>query len=324
MEPDIDARIMDLTNLINTTYRCLSMDFSSVARFFTLDVLSTVAFGAPFGFLAANKDLWDYNKESSRFLLVLELALQHKFFRSILYSRPVQAIAGPKETDKTGIGPVLGVARKAVAERFGPNPKVQKDMLGLFVSKGLSQLQCEAEAFLQIIAGSDSTTTVLRSTMFLLAGSPRAYEKLRAEIDHAVQQGRISSPVMRYSEAQSLEYLNACIWEGLRMYPPLFGLKSKVAPATGETIKGMYFPGGTEIAVCDAALCRNKVIFGEDSDVFRPERWLEVDVEVKNKYIRTVDMIFGSGRFVCLGRHIAMMELHKALGEVSPCARIPR
>ncbi|KIW99911.1 uncharacterized protein Z518_10839 [Rhinocladiella mackenziei CBS 650.93] len=217
LEPDIDARVVDLVNLIKTTYDGITMDFSDVARFFTLDVLSTVAFGAPFGILAA---------------------------------------AGPKETDKVGMGPVLAIARKAVAERYDPDPKAKKDMLGYFVDKGLNQLQCEVEANLQIVAGSDSTTTVPRSAMFLLTGSPSAYGKLRAEIDGAIGAGKMSFPVIKYSEAQKLPYLHACIWESLRVYPPLFGLKSKLAPPGGETMKGIFFPEGTEVGSCDAAMCR--------------------------------------------------------------------
>jgi hypothetical protein len=34
------------------------MDMAYVSQYFTLDVLSTIAFGEPFGYMAANKDLW--------------------------------------------------------------------------------------------------------------------------------------------------------------------------------------------------------------------------------------------------------------------------
>jgi len=34
------------------------MDMAHVSQYFTLDVLSTIAFGEPFGYMAANKDLW--------------------------------------------------------------------------------------------------------------------------------------------------------------------------------------------------------------------------------------------------------------------------
>ncbi|KAK3047048.1 hypothetical protein LTR09_011473 [Extremus antarcticus] len=318
LESDVDARIMDLVDLINVKYHKTPMDLAEITRFFTLDVLSTIAFGGPFGFMAENKDLWDYNKESSNFLLILNLVLNHKFFRWIFFQPWFQAAAGPKDTDKKGMGPMLGVARKAVAERYGPDRKVKKDMLGHFVEKGLSQVQCEVEAELQIVAGSDSTTTVLRSTLFLLMANPVAYNKLRDEIDSNV--GVISFPVVKYNEAQKLPYLSAVIWEGLRMYSPLFGLKGKCSPPGGETVKGVYYPEGLEMSICNEALCRNPDVFGEDAEIFRPERWIEADDDTRKKYTRVVDAIFGSGRFLCLGRHIAMMEVHKTFVEVSSAA----
>lgn len=289
------------------------MDFASIARFFTLDVLSTIAFGRPFGFMSANRDLWEYNKSTSSNMFLLELVINHFSFRWLFSSWPVQALGAPKTTDKQGMGPMLAFARKAVEERFGPKPIAKQDMLGHFINKGLTQVQCEAEANLQIIAGSDSTTTILQSTVFLLVGSPFAYNRLREELDGAAE---LTPATIKYSETLKLPYLQAVIWEGLRLFPPLFGLKAKIAPPGGDTIKGIYYPEGTEMSICDDALCRNTEIFGSDARLFRPERWIEADADKKIKYRQTVDSVFGSGRFQCLGRHIAMMELHKAIAEV--------
>lgn len=313
LESDIDARIGDLIYLIRNTYNGVSMDFANLARFFTLDVLSTVAFGSPFGFMAANEDLWGYNKLNASFMILLGLQANHtSIYR--FFSQPwVLALAAPKVTDKAGIGPALAFARKAVSERYGPDAKVRKDMLGSFVDKGLDQQQSEVEAFLQIIAGSDSTTGVLRALVFLLAASPPVYAKLQAELDRSAA---ASPGVIKYSEALKLPYLRACIWEALRMFPPLFGLKSKCAPPGGETVNGVFFPEGTEMSICDDAVCRRPDIFGEDSHIFRPERFLEGDEELRNKRTRTVEVVFGTGRFQCLGKHIAWMELHKVIFEV--------
>ncbi|EME82347.1 uncharacterized protein MYCFIDRAFT_59503 [Pseudocercospora fijiensis CIRAD86] len=314
LEPDMEARIGDLIELLRK-HEGTSVDFASVARYFTLDVLSTLAFGRPFGFMAADEDLWEYNKTSRDFMLILGLTANHSPIRWLLSLDWVQALAAPKLTDKTGLGPALAFARKAVAERFGPDAKVKKDMLGSFVEQGLPQLQCEAESFLQIIAGSDSTTTALRSCIFLLAGSPRVYCKLRHEVDAASSQAPTGS-VIKYAAAQKLPYLKAVIQEALRLFPPLFGLKEKTAPPGGEEVGGIFFPEGTGVAICDDAVCRKKDIFGEDAHIFRPERFLEKDEALNAKRFRTVDVIFGTGRFQCLGKHIATMELHKSIFEI--------
>ena len=321
LEPSIDARVAELMQLVRAKYNGTIIDMSKVARYFTLDVLSTVAFAAPFGFMQANDDLWDYNKANEDFMTILVLTAHHSFIRWLLFTPVMQWLAGPKITDKTGLGPALAFARKAVAERYGPDPKKQQDMLGYFVEKGLSQTQCEVEAFVQIIAGSDSTTTVVRSMMYLLVGNGAAYSKLRHEVDRAVSEGTVSDPVVTYAEAQRLPYLAACIWEGLRMYPPLFGLKSKIAPPGGEQIKEYFFPEGAELGSCDYAFVRSKGIFGEDADIFRPDRWIDASQDEKVKFRYTVDTIFGSGKYRCLGRHIAFIELYKVLFEVSVRSR---
>lgn len=314
LEPDIDARVGDLIQLIRKR-KGKSMDFALTARYFVLDSLSTVAFGRPFGFMAADCDLWDYNKTASDFLLILGLTANHSSIRALLSQDWVQALAAPKLTDKSGIGPALAFARKAVAERYGPDAKQRKDMLGSFVAKGLSQVQCEVEAFLQIMAGTDSTTTILRCIMFLLTSNPMAYAKLRAEVDGLTS--NIAPGPARYTELLKLGYLKAAIWETIRLFPPLFGLKEKCAPPGGEEVNGIFYPGGVGVAICDDAVCRKKEIFGEDSDIFRPERFLEGDEVLQRKRLQTVEVVFGSGRFQCLGKHIAMMELHKAVFEVS-------
>lgn len=153
--------------------------------------------------------------------------------------------------------------------------------------------------------------------MYLLVSNATAYMKLKSEIDRAVSEGSVSDPVITYAEAQRLPYLSACVWEGLRMYPPLFGLKSKIAPPGGEQVKDYFFPEGIELGSCDYSFVRSKEVFGEDADIFRPDRWIEASQEQKIKYRYTVDTIFGSGKYQCLGRHIAFMELHKVFFEVS-------
>jgi len=320
LESDVDSLVLELIQLIKREYTGKVMDFARLAQYFTLDVLSKVAFGTAFGYLEANEDLYDYNKTSAQFLPILELITNHASIRAILNSRPVQALAAPKGTDKIGQGRILGIAQRAVAERYGPDAKFKRDMLGSFVSRGLTQQEAESESHLQIMAGSDSTSTALRVTFMYIVSNPVAYSKLLAEINTAIDQGAISHPVIKYREALQLPYLQACIWEGLRICPPLFGLQSKLAPPQGETVNDSFFPGGTEIGTCPSMVTRRKDIFGNDADIFRPERWIEADPSTRAKYERQTEVIFGSGRYICLGKNIAWIELSKAFVEV--CAPV--
>ena len=51
-------------------------------------------------------------------------------------------------------------------------------------------------------------------------------------------------------------------------------------------------------------------------NVFRPERWLETPEPQLQEMERSVELIFGYGRFKCLGRSVALVELNKIFVEV--------
>jgi cytochrome P450 len=109
----------------------------------------------------------------------------------------------------------------------------------------------------------------------------------------------------------------AVIYEGLRIHPPSLILANKQVPPEGDTIDGKFVPGGTNIAQNTWCLMRNKAIFGQDPEVFRPERWLGIDASRKTQMERTTELMFGYGRWMCAGKHIAFMELNKIFFEVS-------
>ena len=91
---------------------------------------------------------------------------------------------------------------------------------------------------------------------------------------------------------------------------------SKVVPPEGDTINGLFIPGGTEIAKNDWAIQRDKKVYGEDSMLFRPERWLEAKGERLEKMERSLGLAWGYGKYSCLGKNIALMVLNKAFVEV--------
>jgi cytochrome P450 len=61
---------------------------------------------------------------------------------------------------------------------------------------------------------------------------------------------------------------------------------------------------------------RNKSVFGNNAEIFRPKRWLEAKGERLVKMERTIDLIFGHGKYQCLGQNIAWMELNKIFFEL--------
>jgi len=64
---------------------------------------------------------------------------------------------------------------------------------------------------------------------------------------------------------------------------------------------------------------RNKGIFGEDADEFRPERWLQREGEDEEAFKErmqlwgTAHLVFGGGSRICLGRNLSLMEVYKVV-----------
>lgn len=172
------------------------------------------------------------------------------------------------------------------------------------------------------IAGSDTTATAIRMILLSLLSNPQAFTALRAEIDTLISKKMIGSPI-KGSEARFMPYLQAVIREGLRLYPPSTGIVSKQIPSEGDIIHGYRLPSGTQLGENVCSIGRSKDIFGPDAHLFRPERWIEAatsDDEGRYKaMISTADLVFGHGKFYCMGRNIALMELNKVFVEVNSC-----
>jgi cytochrome P450 len=68
-------------------------------------------------------------------------------------------------------------------------------------------------------------------------------------------------------------------------------------------ILGEHIPGGT-IVGCNAwVVHRRPEIFGEDVDIFRPERWLEAS-PAQLKEMKATMFQFGAGARTCIGKNI--------------------
>jgi benzoate 4-monooxygenase len=51
----------------------------------------------------------------------------------------------------------------------------------------------------------------------------------------------------------------------------------RVVPEGGLTVLGQFFPEGTVLSVPSYSIHRDTSVWGEDVEVYRPERWFERD-----------------------------------------------
>lgn len=196
-----------------------------------------------------------------------------------------------------------------------------------------------AWTFSNVIAGSDSVGSLMRTTLYNLLVYPHTLDKLFNELKGA----NVSRPYPTWTEIRNLPYLDACVLEGIRMHPPFALPFERVVPKGGITIAGQYLPEGTDVGGNAYVVNRHKGWFGDDAEFWRPERWLEKDEAHKRKleagiltvstchhgrgpdsgfalswslYIAlllTVLPKFGGGRRICIGRYVGILEIKKIL-----------
>ncbi|KAK1657049.1 cytochrome P450 [Colletotrichum godetiae] len=312
LEAKIDESVLRLMSMIDTyASQDKRFDFGLKAQYFTLDVISDLAFGKPFGDLASDSDVYDYIHTTEQSMPNIVVAAVLPSLLHVL-SWPLLRRLMPSENDATGFGRLIRMAKEIAGERFGPSKKTRQDMLGSFVAHGLTQKEASSEILMQILAGSDTTATAIRATLLHLITNPRVLATLRAEIERF----RPSWPVVKEAEARQMTYLQAVIKEGLRIFPPVVGQMSKEVPKGGDTFKGVYLPEGTRIGYGAWGIFRRGDVWGQDADDFRPDRWLTADAETLRSMEATLELVFGHGKWKCLGRNVAMMELQKIFVEL--------
>lgn len=173
------------------------------------------------------------------------------------------------------------------------------------------------------VAGTETTSVALKMTLLCLLTTPPSYQKAQAEIDayYTSRPNLQTDPtsIIPYTDAKSLPYIQACIREALRLWPPAAGLFTKQVPDNGgDTLHGYYLPPGTEIGQSMMGVGRDPTLFGvtEDAQIFRPERWFEAEPQRFEHMVSAVELVFSNAKYVCQGKPIALMELAKFFVEV--------
>ena len=152
--------------------------------------------------------------------------------------------------------------------------------------------------------------------VFHIARNPDVQKRLQDEL-HNAEKGMIPSKeaILSYDQALQLPYLSACIRESLRYTPSIAQIPRESPPGTGLKLLGEYVPPGTSVSTSAWMVGRDPTLYGEDADIYRPSRWLEAAPD-QLKQRDKLDFTFGYGARKCLGRHVASIQLWKAVAEV--------
>ncbi|XP_038572270.1 cytochrome P450 2J2-like isoform X1 [Micropterus salmoides] len=151
-----------------------------------------------------------------------------------------------------------------------------------------------------IEAGTETSSTTLRWGLVYMMHYPEIQEKVQAEIDRVIGQSR--QPNM--ADRPNMPYTDAVIHEIQRMgnIVPL-GFPKMASKDT--TLGGYFIPKGTFISTILASVLFDKNEWATPH-VFSPEHFLDSEGQFRR---RDAFLPFSAGKRVCLGEHLARMEL---------------
>ncbi|MED0906268.1 bifunctional cytochrome P450/NADPH--P450 reductase [Bacillus nitratireducens] len=154
-----------------------------------------------------------------------------------------------------------------------------------------------------LIAGHETTSGLLSFALYFLVKNPHILHKATEEATRV-----LIDPVPTYRQVKQLKYITMVLNESLRLWPtaPAFSLYPKEDTVLG----GEYLlKQGEEIKVLIPQLHRDKIIWGEDVEEFRPERFENPSTIPQHAF-----KPFGNGQRACIGQQFAIHEAALVLG----------
>ena len=332
MEPLVDEQLVYWLSRLDELYASPTVskaaetggkpfDFCPWAVYMAYDVMSEVGFGAPFGFVSRGGDVADLLKGLRAGLLPFGIMARMYPLTNLIKKTWLGAkLFVVKPEHKNGFGALMRFRDTLIEKRLQDvreGKTVRHDLLQNFLEardendQPLPLDYIKAEVLIVLLAGADSTGTAFQALVKYLLTNPAIHAKVMAEIDAATRAEKLSSPIPQQQEVLThCPYYVACVREAMRLVPSASSIFPRLVSKGGMELAGRYVPEGLEVTANTYLANRDRGIYGDDADEFRPERWLESEERAREytKYSFT----FGYGSRMCLGQHLAKMEMYKA------------
>jgi len=342
-EPFVDSTTELFLNQTDKLYANAreSCDFARWLQFYAFDVIGEMTYSKRHGFLEENKDVDGIIDYIANLFNYVAPVGQIPILDLLFLKNPIYLLAA-KYGLVDATFPVARFAQLRVAERYPtstsdsksslpstePKPTSQPDLLSKFMQAKIDRPEFMTDSLVMTMAvsmafaGSETTAISLSAVFYYLLKNPQCMEKLYEELDEKAREGHFGDNekgVVTWSESQGLPYMDACIKEAFRLHPAPGLPLERIVPAQGAEIAGHFVKGGTIVGCSAWVIHRDKEVFGEDVEVFRPERWLVDEHENKEaeekriKEMSGVMLQFGMGARTCIGKNISLLEIYKVV-----------
>jgi len=330
-EPLVDRSIRVLFRQLDHLYESTATPchIFEWLQYYAFDVIGELTCSASFGFLEGARDVDGIMEALNKSMDYSAAVGQVPWLDYWLKKNPLRAkMARPT-------GPVMKFTQQRLEERLeaeGKRSAVVEDSGSRkvdFVDRFLAAKESHPEVVndkqilsymtTNIRAGSDTTAISLRAILYYTIKHPAVYAKLMRELEDAHSSGSLSVPAT-WKQSQELPYFDAVVKEALRLHPAVGLILERIVPSNGLRLDcGHVLPPGTIVGASPWVMHRDQRVFGEDVDVFRPERWLRADDELPGDFearlhdMTRATMTFGKGSRTCIGRNISLLEIYKML-----------
>ncbi|KAI3332133.1 cytochrome P450 [Xylariaceae sp. AK1471] len=315
LEPQVDELVTELLGKLDDVASSAQIiDFGYWLQLFAFDVIGAVSYSKPYGFVSSGSDSLGSDEN---FFIRIERSmhsaawLMHAGWLFKLHQNFVLPWLGNWLAVNERNGFFFHFAQSEVQARKDQGGS-DKDIVGqLFqaqqTKEELNNLTISYMMTSNVFAGSDTTSIALRGIFLNLMRHPLVLTRLRAELQERRALGKLST-IVSAAEADPCRYLQAVIYESLRVFSPAAFIFDRDVPLEGMTICGRYVPGGTVVGTSPWVIHRATQVWGEDADEFRPERWLDCD---DPGVLKRFFFAFGGGTRTCIGRNISWLEIEK-------------
>ncbi|KAL0937372.1 Versicolorin B desaturase 1 [Colletotrichum truncatum] len=280
-------------------------------NFCTFDIMGDLTFGEPLHLLErGDYHPWVHNVFAGlKYVIYGVVLLEFPILGPLVKSVSARPLKKKAEGHQSFVGDLVN---RRMEVKDHPKPDIWSFVLRRSgdEGKGLSYKEMHANATMFMVAGTETTATVLSGVSYHLMRNPRVYGLLTKEIRAAFSR----TEDMTTDRLAKLEYLNAVLQEGLRIYNPAGAGMPRIVPNGGAEVCGEFVPGGTLVSVNLHVAFKHPDNWARP-DEFVPERWLHPnDPEWKNDR-RDVHEPFSYGPRNCIGRNLAWLELRLILAK---------
>lgn len=111
--------------------------------------------------------------------------------------------------------------------------------------KGMTAEELTSTGSTLVVAGSETTATLLSGATYLLLRHPKALHRLVTDVRHTFT----NDEDITISSVCQMKYLDAVLEETFRIYPPIAIGTLRTVPFPGDIVLGKWLPGGVRLPV---------------------------------------------------------------------------